>query len=87
MNTYEKNHSTKPLQTQYPEFSERLKIAMTIRQYTVEDLATRTHTSQSTISMYRCGKRLPNILILRLIAKELRVSSDYLLGLSDFNFV
>ena len=71
----------------YPEFSERLKIAMTIRQYTVEDLAARTHTSQSTISMYRSGKRLPNIIILRLIAKELRVSSDYLLGLSDFIFV
>lgn len=74
-------------QTQYPEFSERLKIAMDIRQYTVEDLAARVYTSQSTISMYRSGKRLPNILILRLIAKELRVSTDYLLGLTDFIFV
>ena len=87
MNTCDKNHSTNPTQTQYPAFSERLKTAMTIRQYSVEDLATRTHTSHSTISMYRSGKRLPNIEILRLIAKELRVSSDYLLGLSDFIFV
>jgi len=87
MNTCETNHTIKPSQTQYPEFSERLKIAMSIRQYTVEDLALRTHTSQSTISMYRSGKRLPNIEILRLIARELRVSSDYLLGLSDFIFV
>ena len=87
MKTGEINYSIKPLQTQYPEFSERLKIAMTIRQCSVEDLATRTHTSHSTISMYRSGKRLPNIQILRLIAKELHVSSDYLLGLSDFIFV
>lgn len=87
MNTCEHNHLIKSAQAQYPEFSERLKIAMAIRQYTVEDLAARTYTSQSTISMYRCGKRLPNIEILRLIAKELRVSSDYLLGLSDFIFV
>ena len=87
MSTCEKNQFTKSSKTQYPEFSERLKIAMTIRQCSVESLASRTHTSQSTISMYRCGKRLPNIEILRLIAKELRVSSDYLLGLSDFIFV
>ncbi len=87
MKSCERKHSIKSSQTQYPEFSERLKIAMTIRQYTVEDLAARTHTSQSTISMYRSGKRLPNIEILRLIAKELRVSSDYLLGLSDFIIV
>ena len=87
MNTCGKKYLIKSRQTQYPEFSERLKIAMTIRQYTVDDLAARTHTSPSTISMYRCGKRLPNIEILRLLAKELRVSSDYLLGLSDFIFV
>ena len=87
MKTCERKYSIKSSKTQYPEFSERLKVAMTIRQYTVEDLATRTHTSQSTISMYRSGKRLPNIIILRLIAKELHVTSDYLLGLSDFIFV
>lgn len=87
MNTCDKIYSTNSTQPQYPAFSERLKTAMAIRQYSVEDLATRTHTSHSTISMYRSGKRLPNIEILRLIAKELRVSSDYLLGLSDFFFV
>ena len=85
MKTCERNHSIQT--TQYPEFSERLKLAMSIREYSVEDLANRTHTSHSTISMYRSGKRLPNILILRLIAKELRVSTDYLLGLSDFIFI
>ena len=87
MSTRDKNYSITSTQTQYPAFSERLKIAMSIRQYSVEDLAARTYTSHSTISMYRSGKRLPNLEILRLIAKELRVSTDYLLGLSDFFFV
>ena len=87
MSTGEKKHSIKSLQTQYPEFSERLKIAMNIRACSVDDLAERIHTSSSAVSMYRSGKRLPNILILRLIAKELRVSSDYLLGISDFIFL
>ena len=87
MNTCDNKYPITSPQTQYPEFSERLKIAMSIRQYSVDDLAARIYTSQSTISMYRSGKRLPNLEMLRLIAKELRVSSDYLLGLSDFIFL
>lgn len=71
-------------QTPYPEFADRLKIAMEIRDYSVADLATRTYTSPSTISMYRCGSRTPDIEMLRIIAKELHVSTDYLLGLTDF---
>ena len=87
MNTCDEKYLIPSHKTQYPEFSERLKIAMSIRQYTVEDLAARIYTSQSTISMYRSGKRLPNLEMLRLIAKELRVSTDYLLGLTDFIFI
>ena len=87
MKAGETNYSINSLQTQYPEFSERLKFAMNVRNCSVDNLAKRIHTSPSTISMYRSGKRLPNILILRLIANELRVSSDYLLGLTDFIFI
>ena len=73
--------------SQYPEFSDRLRVAMELRGYSTVDLAARIYTSQATISMYRCGKRLPNIEILRLIAKELQVSADFLLGLTEFIYV
>lgn len=60
---------------------------MELRGYSTVDLATRIYTSQATISMYRCGKRLPSIEILRLISKELQVSTDFLLGLTEFIYV
>lgn len=60
---------------------------MELRGYSTVDLAARIYTSQATISMYRSGKRLPNLEILCLIAKELQVSSDFLLGLTEFIYV
>lgn len=81
MNNLSPNNSP---QIPYTEFADRLKIAMNARNYTVADLARRIHASHSTISMYRCGSRMPDIEMLRIIAKELHVSTDYLLGLTDF---
>lgn len=71
----------------YPEFSDRLKVIMDIRDYTTIQLAQKIFTSPHTITMYRCGKRMPGPEVLCLIAKELNVTTDFLLGLSDFFFV
>lgn len=71
----------------YSKFSDRLKIAMDIRECTVQDLATSIYTSPNTISMYRCGKRMPRPEVLCLIAKRLNVSTDFLLGLTDFIYM
>lgn len=72
---------------EYPTFSDRLKVAMEIRDYTSQELATCIYTSANTVSMYRCGKRMPSPEVLCLIAKELDVSTDFLLGLSDLVYV
>ena len=72
---------------QYPEFCDRLRIAMDIRDYTTQKLAESIYTSTNTISMYRCGKRMPRPEVLCLIAKELEVSTDFLLGLTDLIYV
>lgn len=72
---------------EYPEFSDRLKVVMEIRDYTTLKLATNIYTSPTTISMYRCGRRMPSPEVLCLIAKELDVSTDFLLGLSDYIYV
>lgn len=73
--------------SQYPEFSDRLKVVMDIRNYTSLELAASIYTSPATISMYRCGRRMPSPEVLCLIAKELDVSTDFLLGLSDYIYV
>lgn len=73
--------------TQYPEFADRLKVVMDIRDYTTLELATSIFTSPNTVTMYRCGKRMPSPEVLCLIAKELDVSTDFLLGLTDYIYV
>ncbi len=73
--------------SEYPEFADRLRVAMELRGCTTVDLAARIYTSQATISMYRCGKRAPSINVLRLLAIELQVTTDFLLGLTDYIYV
>lgn len=72
---------------EYPNFSDRLKVVMELRGYGVSDLAEKIHTCSTTVSMYRNGERLPSLQVLRLIAIELEVSTDFLLGLDDFIFI
>ena len=71
----------------YPNFSDRLKVIMELREYTTARLAQKIFTSPHTITMYRCGKRMPSPEILCLLAKELEVSTDFLLGLTDFMYM
>lgn len=40
--------------------------------------------SQDTISLWEKGNRVPTTEFVVLIAKEFQVSSDYILGLSDY---
>lgn len=68
---------------EYPEFSDRLKVAMQIRQCSVDELAAATYVTKSAICGYRAGYRSPNIETLRLLAKGLDVSADFLIGLKE----
>ena len=70
--------------SEYPNFSDRLKVVMELREYSVSDLAEKIYISKTTVSMYRNGERLPSLQVLRLLAIELDVTTDFLLGLSDF---
>lgn len=81
------HYPLKAPKTLYPEFSDRLRLVMNVRQCTVQDLAAKIYISESTISMYRSGRRSPHIDVLYLIAKELQVSSDFLIGLTDTIYV
>ena len=68
---------------EYPAFSDRLKIAMQIRNCSVAELAASSYVTKSAICGYRSGHRSPDIIILRAIAESLDVSADFLLGLRE----
>ena len=70
--------------TSYPKFAERLNLAMRIRDFNNLKLSKSIYMSPSAVSSYRTGHRQPNFEILRSIALVLNVSTDFLLGLSDF---
>ena len=71
----------------YPAFSDRLKIAMQIRECSIDELAATSYLTRSAISGYRSGQRSPNLETLRLIAKNLDVSADFLIGLKEDIYV
>lgn len=62
-------------------FNENLKEARKSAGLTQLGLAKMVGTTKSTISLYESGKREPDILRLKAIAKALGVSCDYLLGI------
>lgn len=66
-------------------FNERLKKSRLKGGLTQEELAKQINISPSAISLYESGEREPNLQTLVTIAKELNVTTDYLLGLSDIN--
>lgn len=73
--------------SEYPEFSDRLKVAMKLRNCSVEELAQKTYLTKAAICGYRNGTRNPNLIILRLIATALDVSSDFLIGLTEYIYI
>lgn len=70
--------------TSYTDFANRLNYAMVIRDINNLKLAKSIYVSPSAISSYRKGTRQPNFTVLRSIALALEVSTDFLLGLSDY---
>lgn len=85
-----KRQGTYPLKIstiEYPNFSDRLKIAMQIRDCSVEELAASSYVTKSAICGYRSGYRSPNIEILRAMAETLDVSADFLIGLKEDIFI
>lgn len=64
-------------------FGERLSEVRKDHGHTQADLAELLHVSVYTISAYEQGKTWPQLITLRHICKLYKVSSDYLLGLSD----
>ena len=51
---------------------------------TQKQLAKKLNVDQTTISAYEKGRGLPNSDMLIKLSKELHISADYLIGLSDF---
>ena len=61
-------------------FSERIKAAMAKQQISQKQLALKANVTESAMSYYVNGERIPRSDILSRIAAALGVSTDYLLG-------
>jgi transcriptional regulator with XRE-family HTH domain len=61
-------------------FSERLRTARELRNWSQEKLAQRAGTHESSIANYEIGSRKPSFEALYRIASCLEVTTDYLLG-------
>lgn len=64
-------------------FGERLNKLRQDHGLTQQELANLFHISNSTISSYETGTRIPDIVFLEELSKYFHVSTDYLVGLSD----
>ena len=66
-----------------PIIGERLRVTRQQRQISQRELARRCGLGENTLYVYENNRGDPSIDSLISIAKELNVSTDYLLGLSD----
>ena len=64
-------------------FAKRLDELLFTRGIQNQELAWSIYVSPSTVSGWRTGYRMPDVYQIVLISSVLRVSSDYLLGISD----
>ena len=64
-------------------FIERLKELRIEKNLTQEELSKEIGTSQSSITYWETGKRIPSALVIITLAKYFGVTTDYLLGLED----
>lgn len=65
-------------------FGTRLRFLRKQKKMTQAKLAKYLSLGESTISFYESGKRTPDFDLLRKIAAYFNVSTDYLLGITDF---
>lgn len=64
-------------------FKERLNEALTENKISQNALAQKIFMSQGVVNNYCTGKREPSLDVLISICRELNVSADFLLGLTD----
>ena len=64
-------------------FGERLKNLRKEAGLTQDELASKTHLSQTAISNWEAGNRIPSIDYAIILAKCFQVSLDYLCGLEN----
>lgn len=64
-------------------FRERLRLARSRARLSQDELATRTGLTQSNVSQYESGHVVPSIESLARLSHVLKVSTDWLLGLTD----
>ncbi|WP_208586028.1 helix-turn-helix domain-containing protein [Gracilibacillus suaedae] len=64
--------------------AQRLRSARRNKKLTQEELASKLHTKKQTISNYETGYSSPSNEVLKEIANILDVSTDYLLGRTDY---
>lgn len=64
-------------------FTERFNEILKYSNISQNMLAKKVGLAKQSISNFKTGRSFPSIQTLRLICKELEVSADYLLGLSD----
>jgi transcriptional regulator with XRE-family HTH domain len=65
-------------------FSKRLNAARRMRGLSQSDLASKAGLQQVAISFFETGRRAPSFGNLKRLADALEVTSDYLMGRSDF---
>lgn len=66
------------------EFARRFKGVRTESGLTQSQLGTKLSVSQDTVSLWETGKSVPSAEYIVAICKLFSVSSDYLLGLSEY---
>ena len=64
-------------------FSERLKLIREQRGLTLDNIAAGIQSHKSTLSQYETGNRRPDYDMIKKVSEYLRVSTDYMLGLTD----
>ncbi|MCU6707979.1 helix-turn-helix domain-containing protein [Paenibacillus sp. J5C_2022] len=65
-------------------FGQRLKQLRKKRKLTMQEVADYVGVAKSTYAGYESGYRQPTIESIQTIARKLRTSADYLLGLTDY---
>lgn len=67
----------------YETIGDRLKYSLKIRKLTQKEFAQRTNITESAMSRYISGERVPRADTLVSICRELGVSADWLLGMTE----
>lgn len=65
-------------------FCERLKILRLEKNLTLEQLGLAFNVTKQTISRWETGDRIPSIEIVYMLSEYFNVTTDYLLGKSDY---